>query len=126
MGMRHLQASLDIMPMLDLNVARGLLLAIWPVCLRHTSAKEQLISILRKAMFKPDQDARLLAVHGFLFAVLQELQNADTSACPQDDPSSSQVLKSWLLVRCWDGHYPGMINTHPMTLLLCGRFTGVL
>ena len=119
-GMRHLQASLDIMPMLDLNVARGLLLAVWPVCLSHTSAKDQLISILRKAMFKPDQDTRLLAVHGFLFAVLQELQSADTPACPQDDPSLSQVFNPWLRVTCWDGHHQGMINTLPRTLLPCG------
>ena len=82
--------------MLDLNVARGLLLAIWPVCMCHRSAKEQLISILRKAMFKPDQDARLLAVHGFLFAVLQEAQNSEAAAYPHDDPSSSQVLTNLL------------------------------
>ncbi len=94
-----LQASLEIIPMLDLNVARGLLLAIWPVCTRHKSAKEQLITILRKAMFKPDQDARLLAVHGFLFAVLQEAQNADTAAYPQDDVSSSQVLTASLILQ---------------------------
>ena len=91
-----MQASLDIMPMLELDVARGLLLAVWPVCMRHRSAKEQLIIVLRKAMFRPDQTARQLAVHGFLFAVLQELQNCDAPACHNDEPSSSQV-RAYLL-----------------------------
>ena len=94
-----LQASLDMLPMLNLSVARGLLLAIWPMCMRHRSAKEQLIIILRKAMFKPDQNARLLAVHGFLFVVFQELQGSDAPTCPQDEPSSSQVLDSPLLAK---------------------------
>ena len=111
------QASLDIMPLLDLNVARGLLLATWPVCMRHRSAKEQLLLILRKAMFKPDQDARLLAVHGFLFAVLQELQNADPPAHPEDEPPSSQVLTPLLLAKCWDGKNQGMLDTLPLMFL---------
>ena len=110
------------MPLLDLNVARGLLLAIWPVCMRHRSAKEQLLLILRKAMFKPDQDARLLAVHGFLFAVLQELQNADPPVYPQDEPSLSQVLTPLLLMKGWDRKDQGMFDTLPTAFLPHGYF----
>jgi hypothetical protein len=59
------QACLDAMPLMKLDVGRGLLLAVWPVCVRHRSAKEQLIAVLRKAMFRPGQTVRQIAVHGF-------------------------------------------------------------
>ncbi|BDA50979.1 probable fanconi anemia group I protein homolog [Coccomyxa sp. Obi] len=89
-----LRALVDLVPSLELNVALGLMLAIWPLCKEQRALKEQLIMCLRKAMFRPDVGARLLAVRGFLFMVLQELQAP--CAMPSDDhgASSSQVSLS--------------------------------
>lgn len=46
---------------------------------------------LRKAMFRPDVGARLLAVRGFLFLVLQELRAPDAMPYDENAASSSQV-----------------------------------
>ena len=86
-----MQALVDLLPFLELNVALGLMLAIWPLCSEHRAVKEQLIMCLRKAMFRPDVGARLLAVRGFIFLVLQELQAPDATRCNNHGASSSQV-----------------------------------
>lgn len=83
------QELVELLPSLDVHVALGLMLAIWPLCRKQRAVKEQLIMVLRKAMFRPDVGARLLAVRGFLFLVLQELQTTvRIDDCAQ---SSSQV-----------------------------------
>ena len=82
---------MDLLPSLELNVALGLMLAIWPLCREQRGLKEQLIMCLRKAMFRPDVGARLLAVRGFLFMVTQELQTHCAMPCDDRGASSSQV-----------------------------------
>jgi hypothetical protein len=86
-----MQALVDLVPFLELNVALGLMLAIWPLCSEQRAVKEQLIMCLRKAMFRTDIGARLLAVRGFLFIVLQELQAPDAMHSDDHGASSSQV-----------------------------------
>ncbi|KAK9902043.1 hypothetical protein WJX75_002333 [Coccomyxa subellipsoidea] len=89
-----LKALVDLVPFLELNVALGLMLAIWPLCSEQRAVKEQLIMCLRKAMFRTDIGARLLAVRGFLFIVLQELQAPDAMHSDDHGASSSQVSLS--------------------------------
>ncbi|CAL8466110.1 g5646 [Coccomyxa elongata] len=92
--MSCLRALVDLVPSLELNVALGLMLAIWPLCKEQRALKEQLIMCFRKAMFRPDVGARLLAVRGFLFVVMQELQAPCAMPCNDHGASSSQVSLS--------------------------------
>lgn len=80
---------MELVPLLEESVAIGLLMAVWPICQERRTVKEQLILLLRKSMFRPDLSARMLAMRGFLFLVLCELQ-APAAAFP-DEPCSSQV-----------------------------------
>jgi hypothetical protein len=91
------QAIMELIPQLEESMALGLLMAVWPICWESRSVKERLILLLRKSMFRPDLAPRLLAVHGFLFFVLQELQAPAMlfSYMPNSSQVSYGFTQSW-------------------------------
>ncbi|KAK9804377.1 hypothetical protein WJX72_009956 [[Myrmecia] bisecta] len=95
-----LKASLGNFGFMTSSAAMSLLLAVWPICRARRDVLDHVVLLLRKAMFSPDVDSRLLAARGFLFMITQELSSpmAPVDSGAFSEASSSQLSLSQMAV----------------------------
>lgn len=69
------QSLLEVYGYLTPCAAMGTLLSLGSLCQAAKEVQDQVVLLLKKAMFNKDPEARLVAVRGFLYLILQELRH---------------------------------------------------
>lgn len=99
-----LQSLLEVYGYLTPCVTIGTLLALWPLCRQCRDVQDQIVLLLKKAMFNKDSEARLVAVWGFLYLILQELRHPTDNGEDDGMGNSSQAwalpLTQWCSAKC--------------------------
>jgi len=100
-NIHEVRAALENVALLPPGAAAGLLVALWPLCQQCKDISDFLIVLLRKAMFRRELSARLLAARGFLLLIAEGLQRfyaghgaqsgAAGPSCSQAAPVMSQM-----------------------------------
>eukprot|EP00941_MAST-03F_sp_MAST-3F-sp1_P001650 g1650.t1 len=78
---QKLKESLEYCPLLPTDVARSLLSALEPVVMLRPDLRDYTVIVLRKAMFKREAEARIVAVEGLLRLLLQ-IKSVDSNGNP--------------------------------------------
>ncbi|RMZ53067.1 hypothetical protein APUTEX25_001186 [Auxenochlorella protothecoides] len=78
----ELRGMLDNLGSLSPDTGLALLLGVWPLARDKQGIKDQLVAVLRRAMFGQRQGTALLAVRAFLLLVAEEMTGGAGSADP--------------------------------------------